>query len=178
MSATHDSNDSGALAARGFAGHPGASSTERRERLDRRRRVLWSVVYGSFNPRRRNPSRRTRDTRYQSVDWHASHLLLIAISILLLSVCDAFLTLRLLTDGAEEANPVMAALLERNSAAFAVMKMSMTGFSVVLMVFLARYRFMRLVRVELALYATLLAYVALVGYEVYLLKTAGLDGLY
>src|SRR5277367_4280887 len=66
-------------------------SHERRERSDRRRRIFWSVFYGSFNPRRRRPTRRSGDTRFQPVDWYSAHLLAVAIGILLLSAADAFL---------------------------------------------------------------------------------------
>ncbi len=128
------------------------------------------MLYGSFNPRRRSPSRRLGDLRYHVLDWHSSHLLAVAIGISLLCVGDAFLTLALLQNGAEEVNPIMAALIYRNVAAFAALKMGMTGGGVILMVLLARYRFMRLLRVEWALYAVLMAYVSLVGYEIWLLK--------
>jgi hypothetical protein len=97
-------------------------------------------------------------------------LLAVAISILLLSVADAFLTLLLLQGGADEVNPVMAALIYRSVAMFAALKMGMTGVGVMLMVFLARYRFMRLLRVESVLYAVLAAYATLIGYEVWMLK--------
>ena len=43
---------------------------------------------------------------------------------------------------------------------FAALKMAMTGVGVMLMVFLARYRFMRLLRVEWVLYGVLIAYAA------------------
>src|SRR5450631_4545055 len=86
---------------------------ERRDRLDRRQRVLWSVIYGSFNPRRRRPPRRLDDSRFHSLDWHSAHLLAVAISILLLSAVDAFLTPVLLQGGADEVNPIMAMLIYR-----------------------------------------------------------------
>jgi hypothetical protein len=146
-------------------------SQERRARADRRHRVWWSVWYGSFNPRRRAPPRRQDDSRFHSLDWHSSHLLAVAIGILLLSVLDAFLTMLLLQGGANEVNPVMAALIYRSVAMFAALKMGMTGLGVLLMVFLARYRFMRLVRVEWALYGVLLAYVSLVCYEFWMIKS-------
>ena len=38
------------------------------------------------------------------------------------------------------------------------------------MVFLARYRFMRLVRVEVVLYGVLVAYLGLIGYEIWMLR--------
>jgi hypothetical protein len=145
-------------------------SHERRARADRRHRVWWSVWYGSFNPRRRTPQRRLDDSRFHSLDWHSAHLLAVAVSILLLSVTDAFLTLLLLQGGAAEVNPVMAALIYRSVAMFAALKMGMTSVGVMLMVFLARYRFMRVLRVEWVLYGVLIAYVTLIGYEVWMLK--------
>ena len=65
---------------------------ERRHRSDRRSRHFWSVLYGSFNPRRRRPARRVSDTRFQPVDWYSAHLLAVSIGILLFSATDAFLT--------------------------------------------------------------------------------------
>jgi hypothetical protein len=138
---------------------------ERRSRADRRRRIWWAVLYGSFNPRRRRPPRRLDDSRYHSLDWHAAHLLAVSIAILILNVADAFMTVTLLSHGAIEVNPFMAVLVSRNVALFASLKMAMTGISVMLMVFLARYRFMRVIRVEMVLYGVLLAYVILIGYE-------------
>ena len=145
-------------------------SHEQRARADRRHRVWWSVWYGSFNPRRRTPPRRLDESRFHSLDWHSSHLLAVAIGILLLSVMDAFLTLVLLQGGAAEVNPVMAALIYRSVAMFAALKMGMTGAGVLLMVILARYRFMRLLRVEWVLYGVLIAYVTLISYEVWMVK--------
>jgi hypothetical protein len=145
-------------------------SHERRARSDRRQRVWWSVWYGSFNPRRRTPPRRLDDFRFHSLDWHSPRLLAVAIGILLLSVTDAFLTVVLLQGGADEVNPVMAALIYRSVAMFAALKMGMTGAGVLLMVILARYRFMRLLRVEWVLYGVLIAYLTLIGYEVWMLK--------
>jgi hypothetical protein len=145
-------------------------SHERRARADRRHRVWWSVWYGSFNPRRRTPPRRLDESRFHSLDWHSSHLLAVAISILLLSVMDAFLTLVLLQGGAAEVNPVMAVLIYRSVAMFTALQMGMTGAGVLLMVILARYRFMRLLRVEWVLYGVLIAYVTLISYEVWMPK--------
>ena len=149
-----------------------AFSHERRARIDRRHRVWWSVWYGSFNPRRRAPQRRLDDSRFHSLDWHSAHLLAVAISILLLSVADAFLTLLLLQGGAAEVNPIMAALIYRSVATFAALKMGMTSVGVMLMVFLAHYRFMRLLRVEWVLYGVLTAYLTLISYEIWMLKSA------
>jgi hypothetical protein len=148
-------------------------SAERRVAADRRYRRWWSVCYGSFNPRRRRPARRLDDTRFHPVDWYAAHLLAVSIGILLLSAADAFLTAILLLHGAEEVNPFMAVLVYRSVAVFAAFKMALTGASIVFMVFLARYRFMRVIRVELVLYAVLAIYTCLIGYEIWMLNASG-----
>jgi len=145
-------------------------SHERRDRAERRHRVWWSALYGSFNPRRRSSPRRLGDSSFHALDWHSPHLLAVALGIVLLSVVDAFLTLALLQGGAIEVNPIMAVLIYRSVAMFATLKMGMTGAGVILMVFLAHYRFMRLLRVEWALYGVLLGYAGLIGYEIWMLK--------
>lgn len=141
-----------------------------RQPTERRHRIWWSVAYGNFNPRRRQARRRDDESGFSSLDWHAPHLMAVAICILLLCMADAFLTLILLAHGAEEANPVMAPLVGGSVTAFTSLKMTVTGASVVFMVFLARYRFMRVLRVELALYGVLLTYIVLIGYELWLLN--------
>lgn len=150
-----------------------ASGSERRERTDRRRKMWWSILYGSFNPRRRRPARRLDDSRFHPVDWYSADLLAVSVSILLLSAADAFLTGILLLQGADEINPVMAVFVYRSVATFAAFKMAMTGAGIVVMVFLARYHFMRVIRVQLVLYAVLAVYAWLIGYEIWMLNGSG-----
>jgi Domain of unknown function (DUF5658) len=157
----------------GTAARTSGWSSERRGRADRRRRTWWAVLYGSFNPRRRRPARRLDDPSFHPVDWYSAHLLAVAISILLLSAADAFLTSILLVRGADEINPVMGVLVYRSVAAFAAFKMAMTGIGIVVMVFLSRYRFMRIFKVELVLYAILTVYAWLIGYEIWMLRGSG-----
>jgi hypothetical protein len=157
----------------GTAPRPSNLPVEQRAHADRRHRVWWSVWYGSFNPRRRRPPRRVEDSRYHSLDWYAAHLLAVSVGILVLSAVDAFLTLVLLVNGAAEVNPVMAALIYKSAAAFTALKMGLTSMGIVLMVFLARYRFMRMIRVDVGLYGVLLIYVWLVLYEIWMLKNSG-----
>jgi len=171
MKGTTTINDWVTRQLQGTAPSPPDLGAERRARRDRRSRLWWSVWYGSFNPRRRRPPRRLDDSRYHSLDWYAAHLLAVSIGILLLSAADAFLTLTLLFNGADEINPVMAPVLLRGAATFAALKMGLTSMGVVLMVFLARYRFMRLIRVDLVLYSVLLIYVGLILYELRMLKS-------
>ena len=141
---------------------------DRRHRRERRHRRLWSVFYGSFNPRRRDV-RRLAEQHAQILDWHHPHLLAVALAILLLSCADAFLTLNLLVQGAREVNPVMAGLLDQDVAVFIGIKMALTGIGVVTLVALSRYRVFGRIRVDLALYLSLLAYALLFAYELRLL---------
>jgi hypothetical protein len=153
--------------------HPDRDATtvaERRGPSDRRDRMCWSILYGSFKPRRRRPSRRLDEPRYHSLDWHSPHLLAVSIGILLLSAADAFLTVTLLAGGAVEINPVMAAVIARSAGLFAGVKMALTGCGVMLLVVLSRYRFMRLVRVDLAMYVLLAGYLTLLSYEFWMLQ--------
>ncbi len=149
-----------------------AGAVERRV-ADRRRRHWWSVWYGGFKPRRRDGRRRDDHERFILRDWHAWHLLPIAIAILLLCAGDAVLTLRLLSVGAVEANPLMARVIGRDACVFAAAKMAMTGIGVVLLVAASRYRVYRALRAEAALYALLAGYAALIGYEFWLLHHIG-----
>jgi hypothetical protein len=148
----------------------GPTTRERRSRADRRERFWWSLLYGSIRPRRRRPARRGQDARFHALDWHATHLWAVSIGILILSVVDAFLTLRLLSAGAVEVNPIMALFVGGNVALFAGLKMAMTGVCVALMVLLAGYRFMRVLRVDVILYCILMAYVILIAHEVGMLR--------
>jgi hypothetical protein len=143
---------------------------ERRNRIERRNRRVWSICYGSFNPRRRSHPRRTNDHRFHFLDWYSAHLLAVAIGISLLSMADAFLTLTLLNSGADEMNPIMAALLYHSATAFTVFKMATTGICVLALVALSRYRFMRVIRVEIVMYIVLGTYISLICYELWLLK--------
>jgi hypothetical protein len=159
----------------GQQAHGGARSgldlhNERRNRPDRRQRIWWSLVYGNFRPRRRRPARRTDDGRYHALDWHGPHLWAVSIGVLILSVADAFMTLILMSGGAVEVNPFMAMFVGRNVAVFAALKMAITGISIMLLVFLARYRFLRLVRVDVILYCILAAYLILIGHELGMLR--------
>ncbi|HEY2145908.1 MAG TPA: DUF5658 family protein, partial [Steroidobacteraceae bacterium] len=120
----------------------------------------------------RRPARRLDDSRFHPLDWYSAHLLGVSVAILLFSAADAFLTAILLLHGADEVNPVMAVLFYRSIAIFAALKMAMTGVCIVLMVILARYSFLRVIRVELILYIVLVVYAWLVLYEIGLLKVS------
>ena len=144
------------------------TDSERRAVRDRRRLSLRTFLQGGLTPRRRSGR---RDGEHEHlIDWHEPDLLFLALAILLLSVTDAFFTLTLMTRGAEEANPVLAYVLQRYPGYFAAVKMVLTGSGVLVLVAMARARVFRIVRVRTVLQCFLAGYVVLVGYELWMLK--------
>jgi hypothetical protein len=135
---------------------------------DRRKRVLWSLVYGSFNPRRRGP-RRAGENQLTAVDWHHPQWLAIGTLILVFSSADAFLTVMLVANGAYEVNPVMAPLVGGSAVGFALVKFGLTACGVVLLTQLARLRTFGRIRVGAILYGVLALYGTLIFYEFHLL---------
>jgi hypothetical protein len=135
---------------------------------DRRRTTLQTFLRGAFIPRRR-AGRRESD-RDLPLDWHDPYLMLLSIAMLTLSVTDAFFTVTLMTDGARETNPLLAFMLDEHPRLFAAAKMTLTGVSVIFLVAVARSRLFKLIPVSLIFQALVLAYVALVGYEWWLVS--------
>jgi hypothetical protein len=142
---------------------------DRRRGSDRRRLSLRTFLQGGLTPRRRRGRRET--DAVSIVDWHEPHLLFLAITILLLSVADAFFTLTLLTRGAEEANPLLQYVLDAHPQLFAGAKMGLTGCGILVLVALARATVFRIIRVSTIIHWFLLGYAALIGYEWWLLRS-------
>jgi len=145
-------------------------SVERRHRgPERRHLTLHSFLKGGISPRRRGGRR--ADEQHLPIDWHEPYLLFLSMMILLLSVADAFLTITLIMAGAQEVNPLLAFVLDEHPELFAVLKMGLTGSGVLVLVAVARARLFQIMRVGLLLQCVFVAYVALIAYEWWLLRT-------
>jgi hypothetical protein len=90
--------------------------------------------------------------------------------ITLLSCVDAALTLTLIQHGAYEVNPIMAPIVGGSALVFTLVKVVLTAGGVVLLTLAARVRAFGKIPVSFLLYAVLLAYGALVIYELRLLE--------
>jgi len=149
-----------------------SGTTPREERrvatVDRRALTLRTLLAIGFSPRRR-VGRRASDHELP-IDFHDPRLLVPVVATLLLSVTDAFLTVRLMSVGASEANPLLALALSGHPFLFAAVKMCLTGLGVTLLVVLARTRVFKVVRAGACLYGLVAAYMCLVGYEAWLLS--------
>jgi len=130
-----------------------------------RRSFSWRTVFFGFARSRRHSLRRQEDAEVLFIDWHHPWLFFLAVGTMIMSCIDAFMTLQLLQHGMIEANPVMAAILDQSTTAFAISKVSMTGISILILVFLAKTRFLNRVRTGLFLTMFFSLYACLICYE-------------
>ena len=142
----------------------GEAILERRATTDRRQ-FTWRTVFFGFMRSRRHAVRRDQDGEVLFLDWHHPWLFFLAVGTMIMSCLDAFMTLRLLDHGMVEANPVMAALLGQGTGIFATSKIAMTGTSILILVFLAKSRFLNRFRTGLILTVFFTLYACLVCYE-------------
>jgi hypothetical protein len=145
------------------------ASPERRSGSERRHYSVAAYWRGALNPRRRS-GRRTSDHIYPIVDWHSPRVLALVMLILGLSALDGILTLMLITQGANEVNPVMALFVPHNLGWFAAIKLGLTSLGAAVLVACARMKLFRLFPGELLLYLVVACYIALVAYELFLLE--------
>ncbi len=130
-----------------------------------RREFSWrTVVYGFARSRRHN-HRRAVDDAVVFLDRGHPWLFFLATGTMLLSSADAFLTLKLMGLGMYEANPFMQAAMEQGTAWFSGIKLAMTAFGILVLVFLAKARFLNRVRTGLMLTGFFTMYACLVCYE-------------
>jgi hypothetical protein len=130
-----------------------------------RRSFSWRTAFFGFARSRRLNLRRVEDAEVLFLDWHHPWLFFLAVGTMIMSCVDAFMTLQLLQHGMVEANPVMAAILDQGTMAFAASKFTMTGISILILVFLAKTRFLNRVRVGLFLTVIFSSYACLICYE-------------
>lgn len=136
------------------------------ERTDDERRFFsWRTVVFGFMRSRRLKNRRTADDDVTFLDWHHPWLFFLATGTMLLSCADAFLTLQLLDRGMIEANPLMRMILGQSTLLFTSTKMAMTGFGILVLVFLAKVRFLNRIRTGILLTVFFSCYASLVCWE-------------
>lgn len=149
------------------------AAPERREGYglrERRKPTLRSIVYGMFNPRRRRV-RRDEDWDNAFLDWHPRSLLVVATMILLLSVLDGLLTVKLVNAGAQEINPLLAVLVDHSAAWFALTKWLLTAIGVIGLVAAAHARVFGRIKAKTVLYGVMVGYTILVLYGYSLSQT-------
>jgi hypothetical protein len=144
---------------------PGGTNDETRSQPDRRRQP--TSPWGAFPPAGRRMRNRRADERCRPyfVDRFSTAVLAFILMLLIASLLDAILTIRLIDAGGGEVNPLMNHLLRHGVLPFLLGKYLLTVVGLpVLLIFKNYYLFGTRVRVGymipvfVALYAVLLAY--------------------
>jgi hypothetical protein len=132
---------------------------------EERRLFTWRTVFFGFTRSRRREHRRLIDDDVVFLDWHHPWLFFLATGIMLLSCADAFLTLQLIGLGMVEINPVMNAVMGHSTMLFTSTKLAMTALGILVLVFLAKARFLNRYRTGALLTVFFVFYACLVCYE-------------
>jgi hypothetical protein len=112
---------------------------DRRSGRERRQRQQQTFCFGNGSGRRRSIRRRRDRAAVYHPDRYSSILFGMIVSILFLSVVDAYLTLFLIDHGAAELNPLMAFYLDIGPQAFLLVKYGLTSSSVLVLLLLSNF---------------------------------------
>lgn len=148
------------------------TGSETIQRAQKDRRVLsWRSFVCSLYMGRRGQDRRGRQAAPSFyIDLHEPWVLFVVLATLLLSVIDVYNTLTLLAAGGSELNPFMAALIEKNTWLFFILKYCMTALGLLVLVCHRHFSIFRVIRADYLLIMVLIGYVVLVLYEFRLLS--------
>ena len=144
-----------------------------RRRQNRRSKPTSPLTASSFFGKRKNIRRDEDHLTQPYVDLYSFSSVLAVLVTLALSVADAIFTLKLISLGASELNPLMDFLLQLGPIPFLTVKYILTG--ACLLFFLVnenRTVFWGRLKIKLLLAFSLLLYFVLIFYELVLLSTA------
>ena len=118
---------------------------------------------------RRKGGRRACDQVNCYVDRYEPHLFFMALSVVIMSCVDAFMTLNLIEAGkAVEWNPLMAALIHNDIQSFIVIKYILTALSVLILVAHKSFTLFGSIEIKRLIYLFFGGYLTLNLYEVFL----------
>lgn len=142
----------------------------RTSRQDRRHNHRQAAIQ-SFYKKRRTARRRVCDRKKPVyIDIHDPKTVMLALGIMLMSICDAFFTMRLLSYGSEELNPVLAALIEIDLTLFLFIKFFITGAAVSFLVMHRFHLILNRVSGQQLLVLCALIYMVLIAYEINMVR--------
>lgn len=152
---------------RGTITDQGIFAIERRAtRKERRQNQVKTALYSFYRNRRKQIRRASDDVNGIYVDVHERKLWYLAITLMTLSVLDAFFTTLLIANGSEELNPVLAYLLQIDLWVFLAVKFFITGTSIVFFVLHKHHRLLNTVNCYQLLVFSVTIYIILVCYEI------------
>lgn len=144
------------------------SSGERRDQKSRRTIPARSLNANGV-PGRRRLLRRTDDTQNHT-DWYETHVMLIALSIVVFCILDFIFTSVIIASGGIELNFLMREAISSSLESFFIYKYSLTSLSLFILVVHQNYKLFRLLKVRYVLYSFALGYAVLIAYEVVLIS--------
>jgi hypothetical protein len=109
---------------------------ERRSGNDRRAKPTSPFSWSSISGSRKHIRRAEDREKHRFVDVYSPGFLLVILIVLSFSLLDAYLTLHLINQGAQELNPVMAFFLEFGHMPFLLVKYFLTAFGLVALLIL------------------------------------------
>jgi hypothetical protein len=136
--------------------------------LDRRKPSLKTFWVALTHPRRRS-SQREEDHLNSYTDWYGHWPLAATFTIILLCFADAFLTIVLLNKGAVELNGLMDYLIQKDVHLFTVVKMSVTGTALIILVLHFNFRVYKYVAVRYLVYGLVPLYSLLIFHQLTML---------
>jgi hypothetical protein len=142
---------------------------EHQERGVERRAHSLKTLHGALFKCRRRVSRREGGHINSYVDWHGHWTLIATFTIILLCCADAFLTVVLLSNGAVEMNVLMDWLIQKDIRSFAVVKMSVTGLALIVLVMHLNFRVYKFIAVRYLIFALVPMYSLLIAHELNML---------
>lgn len=142
-------------------------SNDQRQR--ERRQPSLKTLLGSISQSRRRLSRREHDQLNSYTDWYGHWPFAATLIIILLCFADAFLTIVLLSKGAVELNGLMDWLIQKNTHLFTLVKMSVTGAALIVLVLHFNFRIYKYIAVRYLIYALVPLYSLLIFHELTML---------
>ncbi len=142
---------------------------ERRSGNDRRCRPTSPFTLQSLVGSRRHYRRNQDARKFYFVDLYSPFSSAMLVCTVVLSIADAFLTLRLVGEDAQELNPVMDFFLKLGPLHFIMVKWFLTAFSLITLLVLKNYYLWQgRVRTEVVLALLPFLYLVLVSYEIFM----------
>lgn len=145
--------------------------TCRRQRVERRQANWRSFFHAMYRTRRRE-NRRTASTALTSdyyMDWYEPRYWSVVIVIMLLCIADAFFTVILINNGANELNPIVSRLLDGGVLWFFSLKYLLTAACAMIIMMHKRFQIFGL-RGSHVLLVCAVGYIFLFHYQLMLLS--------
>ena len=143
--------------------------SKQRDRSDRRQQPFKSFLY-SLNKGERIKARREVEIKQgYYTDRYEKWVGYCVMSIALLSMTDAYLTLKILSKGGTEANPFMASLLAISTDIFFLTKMGVTVICLAFALIHINFHIFNKISMKFLLLGVLACYSLLIIYEIFLL---------